>query len=59
MSQVTASRSGTLASVDPEGVLVVVRQRIADGESPPVLCSDLDALGLPGVVEALAREESP
>ncbi len=76
MSKATTARSGTLASVEPEGsmpvefvtiaipladyenTLAAVRQRIADGESTPVLCSHLDALGLRDVVEALARDAS-
>ena len=41
---------------DYTDTLAAVAQRIADGEGTPVLASHLDALGLRGVVETLARE---
>lgn len=44
---------------DYNDTLAAVRQRIADGEGTPVLASHLDALGLRGLVEDLARETSP
>lgn len=43
---------------DYADTLAAVAQRIADGEGTPVLASHLDALGLRGVVETLARGES-
>jgi len=43
---------------DYTDTLAAVAQRIADGEGTPVLASHLDALGLRGVVETLARGES-
>ena len=43
---------------DYTDTLAAVAQRIAGGESTPVLASHLDALGLRGVVETLARGES-
>ena len=41
---------------DYEDTLSAVKVRIDEGQSNPVLASHLDALGLRGVVEALARE---
>ena len=43
---------------DYTDTISAVAQRIAGGESTPVLASHLDALGLRGVVETLARGES-
>jgi len=37
-------------------VLEEVRQRIADGETTPVLASHIDALGLRAIIQQLAEE---
>ena len=37
-------------------VLEAVRQRIADGETTPVLVSHLEALGLDSIIQQLAEE---
>ena len=37
-------------------VLEEVRQRIADGETTPVLASHLEALGLDSIIQQLAEE---